>query len=71
MVTEFNSRLYKVLPDDMFCALVVEMSANGVELVVGVGACPMHCCSIRETLEQRIKLAYGTRDPSARNLTVS
>lgn len=41
MVTEFNSRLYKVLPDDMFCAaLVVEMSANGDRISCWSGGVP-------------------------------
>ncbi|PYE31203.1 serine phosphatase RsbU (regulator of sigma subunit) [Idiomarina fontislapidosi] len=41
MVTEFNSRLYKVLPDDMFCAaLVVEMSANGDRISCWSGGMP-------------------------------
>lgn len=41
MATEFNNRLYKVLPDDMFCAaIVVEMSANGDRISCWNGGMP-------------------------------
>ncbi|MAD52901.1 MULTISPECIES: PP2C family protein-serine/threonine phosphatase [unclassified Idiomarina] len=57
MVTEFNSRLYKVLPDDMFCAaLVVEMSANGDRISCWSGGVPdALLLDTRGQLEQRIK----------------
>jgi serine phosphatase RsbU (regulator of sigma subunit) len=68
MVTEFNSRLYRLLPNDMFCAcFLLELSASGERLTYWNGGMPPALVYDQEgTIRHRLKaqhIALGVLTP--------
>lgn len=68
MVTEFNYRLHRLLPNDMFCAcFVFELAASGERLTYWNGGMPPALIyDIKGTIRHRLKaqhMALGVLDP--------